>query len=203
MKKLFVVLVAMMAMYTGCAGCASVGPRLVVPEQAVVILIRAELPKLDPRTFESFTDAAVASIAASYEANYAYENAGVIVLTRDARFRFTIPRTDFEGDRVWMNTGLKWSAIGYVEVGEYHTHPCLPWSHFPEFFSEPDIDNAINDKNIAIMGDLCTGAVHEWVEGQDARDNYVADKRPSAKLTIGHLVGYIDVEDHALERAPR
>jgi hypothetical protein len=163
----------------------------------IIALLHAKLdPPLDPQTFDSFDNAAVYAIAKSYELTNVYESAGLIVVGANMKFQVTQPRTENSGDSVSIPS---FERPGYVVVADYHTHPCLPYTHFVRWFSQEDIEVAeggpMDPGVIAVMGDLCTGIVNEWAFGVDPVGDHLEhnfDNSP-VLLTKGHVIGHIEI----------
>ena len=163
----------------------------------IIALLHAKLdPPLLPEKFESFNNAAVFAIAQSYELTHTYESAGVIVVGPDMQFQITQPKTENSGDSVGVPS---FARPGYVVVADYHTHPCLPYTHFVRWFSEEDIEVVEGDVTdptvIAIMGDMCTGIVNEWAQGVDPVGNHLEHNYDNSPvlLTTGHVIGHIEI----------
>lgn len=113
-----------------------------------------------------------------------FEWGGMIVKMPSGKYSALAANTSYQGDSVSIQRndfGLNASV-----VGAYHTHPCLP-EHDVEFFSEPDLIGPIFYRQLAFMGDFCTGNVHEFVPGDkpDAEPSH----NPNLYLTKGRIIG--------------
>lgn len=127
---------------------------------ALVLLVPDEkMPELMPTTYATVQEAAVAALKQSYEWSNQYEYGGTVVRTPDGKFAFTRPHTDWRGDSVHVifNT-----AEGYTLAADYHTHACLPYSHYPNVFSDRDV--WLNDyyATLGYMADLCSGVIRVY-----------------------------------------
>jgi len=177
---------------TGCATAPKHAPggALVIPDTS------DDTPmKLDPRVFASFNEAAVAAIQTAYDSSNVYEHAGGIIETPEFKFQITVPVTSYSGDQVEVGTFKK---KRYVQVADYHTHPCLPYTHFVKWLSPEDTDH--DDGTTAVLGNMCTGEVTKWTPGFDPVGNYIAKniEGDPVALTTGQLIGKI-----AITKIPR
>lgn len=124
-----------------------------------------------------------------------YEFGGQIVRTAGGKYAALKPRTDFSGDSVRIDegTGFIEDMMGIVQVGSYHTHPCIA-KHLSAYFSPPDLYEAIYQRRLVFMGDLCTGYVHEFKPGDkpdvDEVDDglWLSKGRILGKFTTAHPV---------------
>lgn len=131
--------------------------------------------------------AGVAGIQHAYDFSNSWEYGGVILLTHDGKFLISVPNTDWSGDSVRINDE-KDAFPGLKIVGDYHTHPCLPFTHYPEYFSPPDVQSDFYSFRVGIMGDFCTGNVHEFTPGVDPPGDHPVKH---GKVTTGRVVGKI------------
>lgn len=194
MKKVLVLLTLLLA---ACACTAQKPPpaqHQKLPPQIVAALHEAYDPPLDPEVFETFSSAATYAIAMAYEFTNVFESAGVVVIRSDMKFQVTKPVTENSGDSVGIPM---FKRPGYVVVADYHTHPCLPYTHFVRWFSPEDIEEVEQEggSSVAVMGDLCSGNVNVWSQGRDPVGDHLVhnfDGSPTA-LTTGHVVGHIEI----------
>jgi hypothetical protein len=188
-------LVALLTVIAGCATAPSPHPghghghgKQVPPGLIVQALMQVQ-PKLDPEKFETFNAAATYAIAKAYETSDVYETSGVVVMSLEHKYQVTEPVTDNSGDSVRIPA---FHRPGYEIVADYHTHPCLPYTHFVKWFSPEDIEET-QGKVTAIMGNLCTGEVNSWTFKVDPVGNYIGhdfDGEPVG-LTTGHVIGHV------------
>ncbi|MGH7751060.1 MAG: hypothetical protein ACREQ5_40785, partial [Candidatus Dormibacteria bacterium] len=117
-------------------------------------------PILDPRVFETMQEAATYAIQESYDFSTQFEYGGMILKGPNNEYRVTIPYTIGADDHMLIKHIHQLGP--YNGVADYHTHPCMPYTHIPGLFSDPDITDYITNGLIGYMGDLCTGNVHEF-----------------------------------------
>jgi hypothetical protein len=196
MKRILLGLVLLL--FSGCVN-PPVHPKGHLPKlpPKIVAALHEKLdPPLDPEVFETFDSAAVYAIAKSYELTNAYESAGVIVVRNDMKFQVTVPRTESSGDSTSIPD---FERKGFVVIADYHTHPCLPYTHWVRWFSGEDIEVAeggpLEPAVIAIMGDLCTGNVNEWAFGVDPVGDVMKHNLDNSPvlLTKGHVIGHVEM----------
>jgi hypothetical protein len=147
-------------------------------------------PALYPEVYGSMDQAAIAGLQHAYEHSMHYEYGGIIVETDKHKFRVAIPDTNWSGDRVSLAYEVEWP--GYTAVGDYHTHPCMPFSHYPGVLSPPDTRS--NDKGnlIGYMGDMCSGEVRRYTPGVSAMDKtWWEGTDNEQKGSYGDVVGKI------------
>jgi hypothetical protein len=123
------------------------------------------LPHLLPGYYDTLDEAGIAGIEQSYVRSQFYEFGGVIVKTTNGKYRISVPETDYAGDSVQISARFHMDYAGYFTVADYHTHTCLPYSHFPAAFSDADVRINTHDGSIGYMGNLCTGDVLRFVPG--------------------------------------
>jgi hypothetical protein len=137
----------------------------------VATVVRADnsvSPDLDPAYYDTELQAATAGLQMAYDRSNAYEYAGVILRTTNGKFRVSRPDTDYRGDAVQIDFDNDYA--GYEVVADYHTHPCLPYSHWPAVFSDRDANSNDFDATVGYMGDLCSGVIRRYVPGVTPRD---------------------------------
>jgi hypothetical protein len=187
MRKLIGFLIASLV-----AGCAP-GIPLYAAQPAVFPMAILPPTPMYSNVYPSFAEAAHAAIADSYRLSNLYEYGGVIAAAPDHTFRVSVPETYWRGDATHIDTDPDLFP-GLKPVATFHTHPCLPYSHYPWFFSPMDVATAKEENLTAIMGDFCTGQIHEFVPGYDVEGKHLIG---STDLPTGHTVGGI-----ALYRVP-
>ncbi len=145
--------------------------------------------------------AAVQALKEAFNApnGFKWEYGGVIVLRNRSLVWTTPPHTDQLPDGNLMNP-KKMLLSGDVLVGLYHTHPCFSNTHFPGYFSMPDVAFAIYNNTTEFILDECTGNVQKYdpildnpeklseeVDYQDVITREVNVRR----LMKGHVIGNI------------
>lgn len=126
-------------------------------------------PQLYPEYYDTLDQAGVAAIQHAYDHSQFYEYGGMILQTTNGKFRVEVPGTDYRGDGVFIDSNTN-DYPGYFIVASYHTHPCLPYSHYPHIFSDGDVGTDTNSGFIGYLGDLCSGAVLRFVPGVTKED---------------------------------
>jgi hypothetical protein len=145
-------------------------------------------------SFPTLREAGMYGIQRSYQCSHYYECGGVIAQGPDGRFIVGVTRTNFKGDSVAL-THI--APPGYKVVADFHTHPCLPVSHYAHYFSPEDTANDTFNHVIGFLGDLCTGEVHEYDPSTMAPgDTQLEDDVFS---TAGKIIGKIKVDGVSLE----
>lgn len=140
-------------------------------------------PDLTPDYYDTVQDAAVAAIQLSYDRSSAYEYGGIILRTTNGKFRFSQPETSYRGDGLHIEYNNDF--MGYDVVADYHTHPCLPYSHWPAVFSDGDANSSDVNDIVGYMGDLCSGVIRQYVPGTTERD--MCWQHDGATLTMAAL----------------
>lgn len=125
----------------------------------IVFPFVAESPELMPTIYPSEQEAAIAALKQSYEWSNQYEYGGTILRTSTGDFVISRPETNFRGDSVHINFN---AADGYTVVGSYHTHACLPYSHWPNVFSDADVLFTDRHAVRGYMADLCSGVIRVY-----------------------------------------
>ena len=145
-------------------------------------------PNLAPLSFDSIQEAAVYGAQMSYDFTDQYESGGVILKDKHGKYWITRPYTINSNDSMLINHIEKY--MGYTTVGDFHTHPCLPYTHFPDYFSNPDIAFILYWNETGYVTNFCNGHVYQFIAGQDKPGNaFILDIHQS--LTHGHQVGII------------
>ncbi len=156
---------------------------------ALPLNAHAFTPELLPAEYDTFTEAAVNGIAESYARSQWYEYGGIILQTSEHKFRISKPLTDTSGDSVSIEHKTDWPDMKVV--ADFHTHPCNPYSHYPGLFSPTDLASNTFLHWPGIMGDLCTGKVHEFDPGIMRDDDVFI--RDGVYATAGRIVGQISI----------
>lgn len=141
------------------------------------------LPHLLPEYYDTLDEAAIAGIEQAYARSQFYEFGGVIVKTTNGKYRISVPETDYSGDSVQITARFHLDYAGYFAVADYHTHPCLPYSHYVSALSDADVRINTYDASVGYMGNLCTGDVVRFVPGVTPEDKCFPDYDPSADDT--------------------
>jgi hypothetical protein len=154
-----------------------------------LVIGQKSVPELIVGQFDTIQEAGVYALQNAYNQSNAYEYGGIILETSEHKFLISAPTTKYSGDSTEIdhtNTHFKtWI------VADYHTHPCLPYTHITSLFSEPDLASNMYLNIIGFIGDLCTGKVHEFDPSKDKPDD-VTVTWPSGhveSLTDGHIIG--------------
>lgn len=161
-------------------------------------------PEMYPEYYDTLEQAAVAAIQHSYDKSQFYEYGGVILQTTNGKYRVGVPDTDYGGDSVGISMP-RVDYAGYNVVADYHTHPCMPYSHWPRYFSDSDVGSNTDRGITGFMGDLCSGVVRRFVPAVTPEDKCwmedsleIADGNPFAHCgSSGTDVGKI-----AITRSP-
>lgn len=138
-------------------------------------------PDLKPEYYNTLDEAAIAGLQAAAHFTRAYEAGGVIVQATNRKFRISYPKSDYSGDSVQISPGRTNDYAGYFTVGTFHTHPCTPYSHYVQFFSDNDVRMDIYNGTVGYMGDLCSGIVRRFVPGVTAEDKCWSDDSANDK----------------------
>lgn len=163
-------------------------------------------PDLTPDYYDTELQAATAALQLSYDRSNAYEYGGIILRTTNGKYRFSSPETDYRGDGI--NIDYTNDFAGYTVVADYHTHPCLPYSHWPNVFSNGDVNSNSKQGLTAYMGDLCSGVVRQFTPGIDKLDICWKPSAIEAAMGInvcgsrGREVGKITLYGPVLQETP-
>lgn len=125
----------------------------------VILTAPAKTPELMPTTYATEQEAAIAALEQSYQWSNQYEYGGVVLKAIDGTFVISRPITDFRGDSVYI---VREVGEGYTVVADFHTHPCLPYSHYPNVFSDNDVRINDNYEVRGYMADLCSGVIRVY-----------------------------------------
>lgn len=139
-------------------------------------------PAVDPRIFDTMDLAAKYALQNAYIHSNIVEYGGAIYLHKD-KYRFAYPVTDRKVASVWIPVKV---YNGWQVVATFHTHPCMPYTHGTQYFSDADVAGSIYDGIPYYMGNLCKGSVNKFDPRVDKPDD--ATWR-SYKVTTGRVVG--------------
>src|ERR1700756_3733976 len=128
-------------------------------------------PDLMPAYYDTLDEAGLAGLRLAAHFSVAYEFGGRILETTNGKFRIERPHTDFKGDQVYVERDDTIDWAGYSLVADFHTHPCLPWSHYPRYFSDADVRITTKYAVVGYMADLCTGDARRFVSGSTPADH--------------------------------
>lgn len=149
--------------------------------------------------------------AAITELNKAYwecpttkECGGVIFLGKDGRYYSSGLET---GNSFGLDMPEYYTALpkGMVKIiADYHTHICSVHNKpFSPYFSASDVDLNAGFNTAGYMLSECNGVIRRWAPGDDRDDEEVDFRKPDGSkgktiyLTIGHIVGFLDVDQKA------
>lgn len=158
--------------------------------QRVPLSITVNDPNSLP-TYDTLEEAAVHAIERAYKCSHAYECGGALAQRPDGKFVVGPVHSSYSGDSVDINDSV---PPGWTLVGDYHTHPCNSDSHYNAYFSPEDMGGVTMRHITGIMGDLCTGKVHEFTPGKDLPNNEQPNPLKPIWLTQGRIVGQIKVD---------
>lgn len=119
-----------------------------------------------------------------------WEHGGIVFL-RNGQMIHTSPAiTDSQSDSLWIvPRNLKGPSD--VLLAMYHTHPCLPDSHFPQYFSVPDIAISLFERVPTFVLDECSGMVHEFDPTVDDPNKTEETVTGGHHVVIGRIIGNI------------
>lgn len=145
--------------------------------------------------YDTLEEAAVHAEERAYKCSRVYECGGAIAVRPDGKYVVGPVQTSYHGDQVDLSHSVpaKWKL-----AGDYHTHPCLPDSHLPGYFSPQDAMNNTFLRVPGFIADLCTGKVHEFDPATMKSDaEYI--ESAGGYMTQGKIVGQIVVDGKSLE----
>lgn len=157
-------------------------------------------PDLSPDYYDTELQAAVAGLQMAYNASNSYEYGGVIIRATNGRFRVSRPDTDYRGDGVSIDYSN--SYAGYVIVADYHTHPCLPYSHWPAVFSDNDANSNDRTAYVGYMLDMCSGVVRRYIPGVTKRDMSWSNSPLAEALAATEGVDLRGAHGEAVDKIP-
>lgn len=148
--------------------------------------------------YDTMDEAGMAAIERAYRCSHYYECGGVIAQREsDGKYVVGPAVSSYGGDHVRVTHG---SPSGTTVVADYHTHPCLPDSHFVSYFSPDDVAETTTLHITGYMGDLCSGDVHKYnYATMDPAPEKVADGLDTVYLTHGVIIGSIKVDHVSVE----
>jgi hypothetical protein len=154
----------------------------------------------DTPEFATLTEAAMAGLALSAQTSPYYEYGGQILLLPNGKYAYATPETTYEGDHMAVSQDPDDYQRGKI-VAHYHTHPCLPYSHIIDKFSDGDLRSYRIVNRPGYMLDMCTGDVHFWAPGDsvDTRGTFSETTIEVHKTSVGKIVGHIPVPGKPLE----
>ncbi len=136
---------------------------------AIAIARAGVSPEMYPEYYDTLEQAAVAAIQHAYDKSQFYEYGGVILQTTNGKYRVGVPDTDYAGDAVGIGMP-RVDYAGYFVVADYHTHPCMPYSHWTRYVSDSDVGSNTENAITGFMGDLCSGVVRRFVPAVTPED---------------------------------
>lgn len=164
------------------------------PLFALLLLVSSAYADVQPvQYYDTIEEAAthgLQSVIIKPTASY-YEWGGALIRNRDGKFGALPAATNHAGDHVRIDTDEVEPLLalaGAAIVGTYHTHPCLA-GYNVEYFSPPDLVEAIFWRRVVFMGDLCTGKVHEFKPGDKPDVERPEGDNNGFWLTKGRVVG--------------
>lgn len=155
-----------------------------------------------------------AAIAASLNAHHQpeadkYEYGGIIY-SHKGTILWSAPETDEEIDAVSIRIHAMLDPDDTL-LGVYHTHPCMPNTHYVHLLSKPDVLMGYFNQVPVYMLDECTGDVHVY----DPKIDHIRDTavpvhvrdylcHPIAVvLPTGRIIGNIRETDPPNDTGPR
>lgn len=145
--------------------------------------------------YDTLEEAAVHAEERAYKCSHVYECGGVIAVRPDGKYVVGPVKTSYSGDSLGSGHSVpsKWKL-----AGDYHTHPCLPDSHLPGYFSSQDTMSNTFLRIPGFVADLCTGKIHEF-DPATTRSDAEFGEAADGYLTSGKIIGQIAVEGKSLE----
>jgi hypothetical protein len=143
--------------------------------------------------------AAIAALTQAFNMPHGHEvEYGGAIFDEGKGLEHTLPpHTDAANDHVQLNPQLV-IPPGAKFLAVFHTHPCMPTTHYPEYFSPQDIGMALLVGVPSYVLNECTGEVHVYDPSADMPTGVVpparSDDAPNAfslHLFAGRLVGNI------------
>lgn len=161
-------------------------------KQAVIVPAK-HLASDDLPAYDTLEEAAVHAEARAYVCSHYYECGGTIAQRPDGRYVVGPVSSDYHGDDMMIHHGV---PAGWKLVADFHTHPCLPDSHLPGYFSPQDTMENIAKRITGFVLDQCTGKVHEFDPLTMKPD---AEQVEGYYLTAGRVIGQIPVVGTSIE----
>lgn len=158
----------------------------------------AEVPYADKLVgYDEFNEAAVYAAQKMYACSKVYECGGAIG-KRDSDGKFVVGDigTSYSGDSL-EDSHTPGAPKGSKQVSGYHSHVCLPKSHYNNYFSRQDVAEATEYSLPEVMLDLCSGKVHYF----DPKSMPAQDAEPGVDYhtTAGQIIGQITVSGESYE----
>jgi hypothetical protein len=182
--------VLLIAAIARCTAPSAVQHQVAAPteEQRIQAVLMA-LP-----SYATIEEAGLQAILRAYKCSPYYECTGAIAQRPDGRFVVGSVHSDYSGDKVEGAHGV---PKGWRLAGDFHTHPCLPESHYPGIFSPQDIEDILEHGVVGFLGDLCTGKVHMFDPRTMAPHTHLFED--GSWSTEGKVIGVIPVTGVSLE----
>ena len=138
--------------------------------------------------YDTLEEAGVQASQRAANCSHYYECGGIIALRpSDHKYVVGPVQSSRSGDSVHFERN---APLGWKVVANYHSHPCLPDTHYVDFFSPEDLMGDTMNKEPGFMVNLCTGDVHEFDPSRDSpNDTLVGDE--GIYSTHGRTVGNI------------
>jgi|SRR6478609_1081851 len=136
-------------------------------------------------TFTSLKRAVTWALAASFIMNDKFEIGGIIY-QKGTKYYVSTFVTSGIADRVAIPDKSVDPTL--VPVANFHTHPCMPYTHYIAYFSINDVVMGVNTKRLQYMGNLCTGDISEFNYKIDKLDYYTPN---GDFLSGGRIIGNI------------
>lgn len=160
----------------------------------ILVLAPPAAPSADVPTYETITEAAVYGAKRLYACSQVYECGGVIVRLGNGAFAVGPLTSDYAGDHVSINRKVPASVR---VVATIHSHPCLPDSHEPMYFSPNDLASDIEFGEPGFLLNDCNGEVSEVIPAHVVFEH--PPDSPEVFLTRGVVVGRIPVSGASVE----
>ncbi|HTS55226.1 MAG TPA: hypothetical protein VMH26_18305 [Burkholderiales bacterium] len=197
MKTFFAVLgIILLGMVTTAGAIWYTIPTVKVPYQKSqdITAIRAMLSPDSLPAYDTLEEAAMQAALRLYRCSHAYECGAPIGRRPDGKFVVGPASSNYAGD----NTGIGHSVPeGWTLAADIHTHPCLPDSHAPNYFSPEDYSDNLSRKIPGFMVNLCDGKIHEYIPGVTPIDELV--ESVGIYTTQGKIIGTIPVDGKSQE----
>jgi hypothetical protein len=143
--------------------------------------------------FSNMDDAAIAGLRNAAPLSHNEREWGGVVYRRGVNYFFTAPDP---GEAFGVDLGPAYAALpGESPVADFHIHICAGRKELSLFFSPNDVVVNRGLHTIGYMLSLCDGNVHRYDPSQDEDGDEEVDYHSGRKLflTIGHIVGWVDL----------
>lgn len=184
MKKSFFAEVAVLLLMCFTASAGVIGSRFLADrwnEETSVTISLAALKRFDTQR-----EAAVYAAARLEKCSHYYECSTTIAKDPAGKFVVGGARTDYQSDSVHTPDIV---PIGWTLAADIHSHPCVP-EHVGNMFSPADIISSITSRTPMYMVDLCTGKVHEFLNGITRPDEVLVNE--DTWTTEGAIIGQVE-----------